>query len=78
MMGEAISTGMADGTIRKGLDPTVVAIFLASASDTIVSLGPNFVATLESQGISHKQYIENSMELLQYFIATQASTKRSD
>jgi TetR/AcrR family transcriptional regulator len=78
MMGKAVNAGMADGTIRKGLNPTVVAIFLASASDAIVSLGPNFVAALESQGISHKQFIEDTMELMQFSIATPSQTKRSE
>jgi hypothetical protein len=69
---------MADGTIRKGLDPTIVAIYLAVASEAVVNLPANFVAGLESQGISHQRFIEESMELMQYSVATQSQKKRSD
>ncbi|OPY26108.1 MAG: DNA-binding transcriptional repressor FabR [Methanocella sp. PtaU1.Bin125] len=78
MMGRAVVTGMADGTIRKGLDPTVVAIYLAVASEAVVNLPSNFVDTLASQGISHEQFIESTMELMQSSIATQPQTKKSD
>jgi TetR/AcrR family transcriptional regulator len=78
MMGRAVATGMADGTLRKGLDPTIVAIYLAVASEAVVNLPANFVAGLESQGISHKQFIDASMELMQYSVASQSQTKRSD
>jgi TetR/AcrR family transcriptional regulator len=78
MMGKAVGTGMADRTIRKGLDPTIVAIYLAVASEAVVNLPSNFVAALESKGISHQRFIEESMELMQYSVATQSQTKRSD
>ena len=78
MMGKAVVTGMADGTIRKGLDPTVVAIYLAVASEAVVNLPSNFVDTLASQGISDRQFIESTMELMQSSIATQPQTEKSD
>lgn len=78
MMGEAVRIGMEDGTVRKGLDPLTVAIFLACTSEAIVSLGSTLVSALESQGISHKQFIEDSMELMQFSIAAPQIVKRSD
>jgi TetR/AcrR family transcriptional regulator len=78
MMGKAIGLGMEDGTIRKGLNPTTVAIFLARTSEALVSLGPNFESALASQGISPEQFIVESMELMQFSIATQSQTNRSD
>ena len=76
MMGQAVVLGMADGTIRPGLDPTTVAIYLAAASEAIVNLSSNFVAALESQGISHQQFIDSTMELLTYSIAQHPPTEK--
>jgi len=78
MMARAIADGMADGTIRQGLDPRTVAIYLAVASEAVVNLPANFVSALEGQGISHQKFIEDSMELMTYSIATQQQTKKSD
>jgi TetR/AcrR family transcriptional regulator len=78
MMGKAVATGMADGTIRKGLDPTIVAIYLAVASEAVVNLPANFVAGLNSQGISRQQFIDHAMELMTYSIAAKPQTSRSD
>ena len=78
MMGKAVAAGMADGTIRNGLDPTTVAIYLAVASEAVVNLPANFVGALESQGISHQKFIEESMELITYSVAAKKQTKKSD
>jgi TetR/AcrR family transcriptional regulator len=78
MMGDALGMGMKDGTIRPGLNPLTVAIFLATASEAIISLNPAMVDALKCQGISHRQFIEDSMELIQYSIAAKPTSKRSD
>lgn len=64
IMCDAIKTGISDGTIRKDVKPLETAIFLASASERIVNVNPNFQTVLESRGISHQQYVRHSMNLL--------------
>lgn len=64
IMCDAIKTGISDGTIRKDVNPLETAIFLASASERIVNVNPNFQTVLESRGISHQQYVRHSMNLL--------------
>jgi AcrR family transcriptional regulator len=78
MMGEAVGMGMKDGTIRQGLNPMTVALFLATASEAIISLNPTMISALESQGIGHRQFIEDCMELMRVSIASKQSTQRSD
>jgi AcrR family transcriptional regulator len=78
MMGKAVAAGMADGSIRKGLDPTIIAIYLAVASEAVVNLPSTFVLALECQGITHQQFIDSTMELMQSSIATQQQTEKSD
>jgi AcrR family transcriptional regulator len=78
MISEAVGMGMKDGTVRPGLDPLTVAIFLATASEAIISMNPTMISALESQGIGHRQFIEDCMELMRVSIAARLSTQRSD
>lgn len=78
MMGKAVAEGMADGTIRPGLDPATVAIYLAIASEAVVNMPPNLKSALESTGISHQQFVSDTMELMRYSITAQPQTQRSD
>lgn len=69
IMCETIELGMEDGTIRKDMDPLVIAIFLMTATQNIVNLGPGFQADLESRGFNYRQYVEGSIMLLGQAIA---------
>lgn len=64
----AISEGIQDGTIRKGVKPIEVAVFIAVTAERIVGLGPSVLKVLESQGISHEQFIEDSMDLWRHMV----------
>lgn len=65
-MVEAIQTGMKDGTIRSDLNPLEMAIFLSTASQSVISLPPEMRAALESQGTSFEEYVEHSMDFMRH------------
>jgi TetR/AcrR family transcriptional regulator len=60
---DSIQEGIDDGTMRKGLKPMEVAVFIALTAERIVRLSPSTLNFLESQGINHEQFIEDSMDL---------------
>lgn len=65
---DAIHEGIDDGTIRKNLKPMEAAVFIAVTAERIVRLSPNTLNVLKSQGISHEQFIEDSMDLWRYMV----------
>lgn len=64
----AIQEGIKDGTIREDVKPIEVAVFVAVTAERIVGLGPSALKVLESQGISHEQFIEDSMDLWRHMV----------
>lgn len=64
----AIHEGIKDDTIRKDVKPIEVAVFVAVTAERIVGLGPSVLKVLESQGISHEQFIEDSMDLWKHMV----------
>lgn len=69
IMCDAIRAGIADGTIRKDVDPLETAIFLASASECVVNVNRGFLELLKARGVSQQQYVRHSMKLLTNSIA---------
>jgi AcrR family transcriptional regulator len=65
---DAIKQGIQDETIRKDVKPIEVAVFVAVTAERIVDLGPTVLKVLESQGISHEQFIEDSMDLWRHMV----------
>jgi AcrR family transcriptional regulator len=65
---DAIQEGIKDGTIRKGVKPIEVAVFVAVTAERIVGLGPSALKVLEEQGIDHEQFIEDSMDLWRHMV----------
>ncbi len=65
---DAIQEGINDGTIRKDVKPIEVAVFVAVTAERIVGLGPAALKALESQGIDHAQFIEDSMDLWRHMV----------
>jgi TetR/AcrR family transcriptional regulator len=64
----AIQEGIKDGTIRKDVKPIEVAVFVAVTAERIVGLGPSALKVLETQGITHEQFIEDSMDLWKHMV----------
>lgn len=64
----AIQEGIKDGTIREDVKPIEVAVFVAVTAERIVGLGPSVLKVLESHGISHEQFIEDSMDLWKHMV----------
>jgi len=65
---DAIQEGIDDGTIRKNLKPMEAAVFIAVTAERIVRLSPNTLNVLKSHGISHEQFIEDSMDLWRHMV----------
>ncbi|WP_321422820.1 TetR/AcrR family transcriptional regulator [uncultured Methanobacterium sp.] len=64
----AIQEGIKDKTIRENVKPIEVAVFVAVTAERIVGLGPSTLKVLESQGITHEQFIEDSMDLWKHMV----------
>lgn len=64
----SIQQGIEDGTIRKDVKPIEVAVFVAVTAERIVGLGPIVLNVLKKQGISHEQFIEDSMDLWKHMV----------
>jgi len=64
----SIQEGIEDGTIREDVKPIEVAVFVAVTAERIVGLGPTTLKVLESQGITHEQFIEDSMDLWKHMV----------
>ena len=64
----AIQEGIKDKTIREDVKPIEVAVFVVVTAERIVGLGPSALKVLESQGISHEQFIEDSMDLWKHMV----------
>jgi TetR/AcrR family transcriptional regulator len=65
---DAIKEGIDDKTMRKDLKPMEVAVFIAVTAERIVRLSPNTLSVLESHGINHEQFIEDSMDLWKHMV----------
>lgn len=72
MICDAIKEGIDDGTIRKGLKPMEVAVFVALTAERIVRLSPSTLNILEIHGINHDQFIEDSMDLWKHMVMNYA------
>lgn len=64
----AIQEGIKDGTIREDVKPIEVAVFVVVTAERIVGLGPSALKVLESHGIDHEQFIEDSMDLWKHMV----------
>ncbi len=64
----AAKLGLEDGTLRQGLNPVEVAVFLARTSEGIVKTNPGIQQLLESQGISREQFMKDSVAFLEQAI----------
>ncbi len=64
----AIQEGINDKTIRKDVKPMEVAVFIAVTAERIVRLSFNTLNVLKSQGISHEQFMEDSLDLWKHMV----------
>jgi TetR/AcrR family transcriptional regulator len=71
----AAQQGLEDGTLRQGLNPIEVAVFLARASEGIVKTSPALQRLLDSQGISREQFMKDSVALLEHAIMSISTEK---
>lgn len=72
---DAARDGLEDGSVRKGLDPVEVAVFLARAGEGILNLGPGPLKLLEKQGISREQFIDDSLDMLEHAVMATPAAK---
>lgn len=72
---DSIQEGIEDGTIRNNLNPTQVAVFIAITAERIVDLSPETLKVLEKQGISHDDFIKDSMDLWRHMVMNYLENK---
>ena len=72
---DSIQEGIEDGTMRKSLNPTQVAVFVAVTAERIVDLSPETLDVLEKQGISHEDFIDQSMDLWKHMVMSSLEKK---
>ena len=65
---DAAREGIADGSIRKDLNPVQVAVFLSRASEGIVKSNRVSMNYLERQGIGQEQFLKESVDMLEHAI----------
>jgi hypothetical protein len=61
---EAFRQGMKDGSVREGLNPIEVAIFMSTVGESIVKLSPKKAKLLESHGIDRESFIRDAMRFM--------------
>jgi len=66
---EAVSLGIKDGTIRKGLDPIQTVMFLSYAIENSVYLSLVNQLLLETYDITAEEYLQHSIDMILYGIA---------
>lgn len=69
IMTEAIRTGIEDGTIREDVNPLEMAIFLSTASETVLHLPPPLQSALASQGVSYEDYVEHALGFMRHALS---------
>jgi AcrR family transcriptional regulator len=69
---EAIRQGMKDGSIREGLNPVEVAIFMATVGESIIKLSPKRAKLLESCGIDREHFIRDTMMFMGIMVINRA------
>jgi AcrR family transcriptional regulator len=65
---DAAREGIADGSIRKDLNPVQVVVFLSRTSEGIVKANWSSPNILEREGISREQFLKESIDLLEHAI----------
>jgi AcrR family transcriptional regulator len=74
---EAVQEGIKDGTIREGLNPLEVAVFMGTVGESIVKLDPKKLSMLESQGIDHERFIKDTMMFLGIMVMNRGTRNES-
>lgn len=79
---EAAKLGIEDGTIRKGLNPAEIVIFLGHACEGLVKVkyylfdnSGGIVMGLESVDVGYDQFVEDSLDLLEHALKSDAGGK---
>lgn len=66
---EAVREGLEDGTIKKGLNPIEVTLYLHCTTEGIIGNKASTVKLLESEGISLEKFLEDSLNLVMQSIS---------
>jgi TetR/AcrR family transcriptional regulator len=65
---DAIKRGIDEGTIRPGINPVETAIMLIMISESVQTIRPDFVKTLESCGINREKFKADFGEFVSYML----------
>jgi TetR/AcrR family transcriptional regulator len=71
-LSDAIQLGSEDGTVRSDLPPLQTAIFMSVAAEAAVNIGPEYQNLLKKIGLSKKEFLQHSIDLMLKGIAAKA------
>lgn len=66
---DVLKEGIADGSVRKDLDPRVMASYITSSSKSISCADPDWTAFLKAEGIGYPQYVADYLRFIDSAIA---------
>lgn len=63
-MYDALSEGIADGTVRNDLDPLEMTAFISVTTQSVVCLNPYWRTALEEKGITYEHFVGNYLAFM--------------
>ena len=66
---DVLKEGIADGSVRKDLDPRVMASYITNSSKGISCTDSDWIAFLEAEGIGYQQYVADYLRFIDSAIA---------
>jgi len=66
---DMLEEGIADGSVRRDLDPRVMAGYITTSGKAITCTDSEWIATLEAEGIGYQQYVADYLRFIDSAIA---------
>ena len=66
---DMLKEGIADGSVRKDLDPRVMAGYITDSSKAITCTDSDWIAFLEAEGIGYQQYVADYLRFIDSAVA---------
>ena len=74
---DVLKEGIADGSVRKDLDPRVMAGYIMNSSKGITCTDSDWIAFLEAEGIGYQQYVADYLRFIDSAIAYSQGDEKS-
>ena len=74
---DMLKEGIADGSVRKDLDPRVMAGYITNSSKAITCTDSDWIAFLEAEGIGYQQYVADYLRFIDSAVACPQGDEKS-